>query len=464
MINVSFKGPSIGKTSNGKFFVWTQDGVDFFDPKEINPNLYAPIVDIKELMVNYKLVIPGKNPILKKHISLTDTLELSYDQNVFVFEFIALHYANPIKNQYAYKLEGFDKEWIYQDFKRRFASYSNIKAGTYVFKVKAANADGVWNTQEKQIVIIIQPPFWETWWFRILAFVVSAGLIYGIIYWRVSIVQKQKRVVEEQKRIVDEQNSTLAEQNSIITNQNAEIQQQAEELMQSNEELEVKNDIISKTLNNLQVLSEFGQKLTATLNIKSINDMIYDYVCSLMPTDAFGVGLYIEHNKTISFENFRESNHIISPFSNNLHQENSLAVYCFTKQTNIFITNLENEKFKYISGALPYRTSQPPKSLIYLPIRVEDRNIGVLTVQSFVENAYTISDQNNLQSLASYLSIAFDNASVYDIVRQKNSQIEGSIRYAQTIQSAILPHQELYDRFDCFVLFMPRDVVSGDFY
>lgn len=448
--NITYRGNTIGKTSDGRLFAWGYEAIDIWNPSEIKPNRFAPIVDIKELQVNYKLVIPGKNSILKKHISLTDTFELSYSENIFAFEFIALHYSNPIKNLYAYKLEGFDKDWIYQDFKRRFASYSNLKAGTYIFKVKAANADGFWNTKEKQIVIIVHPPFWETWWFRFLAVIVIFGSLYLTIRLRVRKIEKQKRAVEEQ--------------NALISNKNDEIQKQAEILSQTNEELELKNEIVSKTLSNLKVLSDFGQKITATLSIKEINEMIYDYVCTLMPTDAFGIGLYNERTKTIVFSNFKEYQTSVPSFFNSMNQENSLAVFCFKNQENIYISNFEIEKNKYIKGELPIRTSGFPKSLIYLPIGVEDRRIGVLTVQSYQENAYTANDHNNLMSLASYLSIAFDNAIVYDIVRQKNDMINGSITYAQTIQASILPEQELHEVFDCFVFYQPKNVVSGDFY
>ena len=444
-------------TPQGYIYANGKEGIDYFDPKQIIPNKYAPIVDIKQLYINYKEVDINSGSILSKHISMTDTLNLSYNENVIAFELVALHYSNPMKNQYAYKLEGFDTEWIFQDYTRRFASYSNLAAGQYIFKVKAANSDGVWSKKEKQIVIIIRPPYWETWWFRTIAIFSMFALVYFFLKWRINIVENEKKRIQKQ-------NDILAQKNVIISEQNAEIAQQSEEISQTNEELAVKNELVTKTLSNLQVLSDFGQKLTATLNIKAINNMIYDYVSSLMLTDAFGIGLYNTYTQNIHFDNFKEKNKPVTPFVNTLDQHSSLAVFCFTNQKEVFINDFEKEINLYIKGDFPARTSQTPKSLIYLPLKVENRTIGILTVQSYESDAYTTNDYNNLLSLASYLSIAFDNAIVYDIVRQKNEQIEGSIRYAKTIQSTILPEQELIQTFDSFVLFMPRDVVSGDFY
>ena len=80
----------------------------------------------------------------------------------------ALSYVHPEKNQYAYKLEGFDKDWIYTDATKRFANYTNLDAGEYTFRVKASNNDGVWNEEGTSIKLIITPPYWQTWWFKLL--------------------------------------------------------------------------------------------------------------------------------------------------------------------------------------------------------------------------------------------------------------------------------------------------------
>jgi sensor histidine kinase YesM len=110
------------------------------------------------------------------------------------FEFAALNYTAPQKNQYAYKLEGADKDWVYSG-SRRQATYSNLSGGDYIFHVKASNNDGVWNEAGKSIFIYIAPPFWNTWWFRTLVI----GTIFFIVYlfYRRRIAHIRK---EEQKK------------------------------------------------------------------------------------------------------------------------------------------------------------------------------------------------------------------------------------------------------------------------
>ncbi len=193
--------------------------------------------------------------------------------------------------------------------------------------------------------------------------------------------------------------------------------------------------------------------------------MIFEYVSSLMDTDAFGIGVYNDHKKQIEYPGFMEKGKKLPPFHKPINQENSLSAWCFNNQKLVYINNLEKEYKDYISKMPKTSTKQPVKSLIHVPLAVEGKPIGIIAVNSYKENAYSANDLNNIQSLASYLSIALDNAHVYGVVAKQNEHIKSSIRYAQTIQQSILPLQQNMDKyFESFVLFRPKDVVSGDFY
>ena len=106
--------------------------------------------------------------MLKKAIPYVDSLTLSYEDNVFSFEFAALSYANSHKNRYRYRLEGFDPGWNEVDSKHRLATYTNLDPGNYVFRVQGSNSDGVWNEEGVSLPILITPPWWRTNWFRAL--------------------------------------------------------------------------------------------------------------------------------------------------------------------------------------------------------------------------------------------------------------------------------------------------------
>ncbi len=112
--------------------------------------------------------------------SFTDRIELPYKYTNFTIEFAALTYKNPGLNQYAYRLEGFDKEWQYTDAGRRFAYYNNLKSGTYKFRLKATNENGIWSGYVREITVVVLPPFWATWWAYLIYLLVVAVIIFYV--------------------------------------------------------------------------------------------------------------------------------------------------------------------------------------------------------------------------------------------------------------------------------------------
>jgi ligand-binding sensor domain-containing protein/signal transduction histidine kinase len=142
------------KGADGTLYYGGKNGLTAFDPMQIKLNRYVPPVVITEFRLFDKL-IPGKEEAKE--------INLKHDENFFSFEFSALNYTNSHKNQYAYLLEGIDKGWVYSGT-RRVASYTDIAPGEYVFRVKGSNNDGIWNNEGVSLRIIIQPPWWRSWW------------------------------------------------------------------------------------------------------------------------------------------------------------------------------------------------------------------------------------------------------------------------------------------------------------
>jgi signal transduction histidine kinase len=141
----------------------------------------------------------GGHSILEKSITDTKEITLSYKESVFLFEFASLHFASPDNNQYAYMMEGFDKEWNHTDAGRRIATYTNMSSGEYVFRVKGSNSDGVWNEDGVSIRVIITPPIWQTLWFKMILLALIAGSVFWIYKWR-ELIAKQREMEELAKR------------------------------------------------------------------------------------------------------------------------------------------------------------------------------------------------------------------------------------------------------------------------
>jgi ligand-binding sensor domain-containing protein/signal transduction histidine kinase/AraC-like DNA-binding protein len=160
-----FEAGAYLQTRSGEMLFGGTNGFNAFNPADIQKNPYIPPVYITGFQVfNQKLDVGD----------MTDLIRLSYRQSTFTFTFSALNYTVPENNQYAYKLDGFDNDWHYSGGEHK-ANYTNLDPGTYVFRVKASNNDGVWNEQGAAIRIIITPPFWKTGWFLLLVTLIVIG-------------------------------------------------------------------------------------------------------------------------------------------------------------------------------------------------------------------------------------------------------------------------------------------------
>jgi len=177
------------KSNDGTMYFGGINGFDSFEPEKIKESPFIPEVVITGLLLFNKPVEISDSTsatgagILHQAISETKSITLSYQQNVFSLTFAALDFAVPEKNKYMYKLEGFDYDFIPAGINRT-ATYTNLEPGTYIFRVKGSNSDGVWNENGASLEIIILPPFWMTWWFRIsvgiILFVIVGGTIRSI--------------------------------------------------------------------------------------------------------------------------------------------------------------------------------------------------------------------------------------------------------------------------------------------
>ncbi len=196
--STEFRDNSCFQAQDGQMFFGGINGFSSFYPDSLSDNLYVPPVYITNFNIfNKKVQVGAADSILHQDITETKTVKLSYKQSFFSLEFAALNYTSPEKNEYAYKLEGFDDEWIYTRNSRQ-ATYTNLDPGVYTFRVKASNNDGIWNEKGASMEITVTPPFWKTWWFRCLA--VSVVLCWVYIWYKVRTnnLRRQKKLLEVQ--------------------------------------------------------------------------------------------------------------------------------------------------------------------------------------------------------------------------------------------------------------------------
>lgn len=192
---------AVFKGRSGTMYFGGVNGLNVFDPDRIKDNPHVPPIVVTDFQIfneSVPLASAGTQSrfSLPKHITITDDIALSYKASVFLFEFAALDYSVPAQNRYAYKMDGFDAAWTYSG-SRRFATYTNLDPGHYVFRVKGSNSDGVWNEQGVAIKIGIAPPVWRTWWAYLSYVALALFLVFGYIKLRTRHLEQSRQALEK---------------------------------------------------------------------------------------------------------------------------------------------------------------------------------------------------------------------------------------------------------------------------
>lgn len=256
------------------------NGFNLILPKEVVGNPHPPNICI----TNFSLYRGVSNSPLIKNISYTRRIELKYFQNNFSLEFSAMHYSSPENNLYRYKLIGFDESWVYSGHKR-YVQYTNLDHGKYEFLIQASNSDGVWSKSEP-LVIEIEPPFWRTWWFRILTIGSLVLITYGAIWLRLKLVKSQK---ENLQKLVDHRTREVLKQKEKLEKANVQLEDEksrSDELLrnilpqQTVEELQIKGKARARSYRLATVMfTDFKNftKLSESMRPKELLSVLDEY-------------------------------------------------------------------------------------------------------------------------------------------------------------------------------------------
>lgn len=367
------------KTADGQLFFGGLDGFNYFNPAEILQKKNIPPLVITTLKINNKQVNPIENSEIQEHISVAKEIILSYKQN-FSLDFMALNYTVPHESRYAYKLEGFDKEWN-QVGTSTTAVYTNLDPGSYTFHLKAYSEDGSWETPEKVIKIVVEPPFWMTYYAYLFYAIAIALTVWGI---RRSSIQKLKRefVLEqerlEMKHLIEKERHDAEQKTELekvkvkfLTNLSHELKtpltlvlNPIENLMfqeNSTEKLEMLNLIsrnAKRLLNLVNQLLDFRKIEANELNLNATEGDLVSFCQEIV--DSFK---YIAVRKSIHL-------HFVSVYS---HYHTSFDK---DKMERILINLLSNAiKFTNEGGNVSFQIAQEGVSGIRLIVR--DTGIGL---------------------------------------------------------------------------------------
>jgi len=266
---------------------------------------------------------------------------------------------------------------------------------------------------------------------------------------------------------------------------NASLYENLENMVQARtREVIRQKELLEKNFSDTKLIAQISKDITSSLSIEVIISTVYENVNKVMKSESFGIGIYNSSTESLQFPGFIEKGNKMPYFEFPLNDKERYAVWCFENGKEIIINDIEKEYQKYVKSKKAPIAGAAPSSLIYLPLIINERKIGVITVQSFTTDAYNDYQINLFRNLANSVSIAVDNAHLYQnledkvksrteevfrqkaIIEEKNKDITDSIQYAKKIQLALMTETNLFHEtfHDSFVFFKPKDIVSGDFY
>lgn len=265
--NFDFNDNSVFKGSNGKILFGGMNGLSIIFPELIRDNKYIPPIAITSFKKFDREILSSDE------LSVVNELELSYTDKYFSFEFASLDFTSPEKNKYAYKLEGFDEDWNYIS-DRRFASYTNLDPGKYIFRVKGSNNDGIWNEEGASLILTIAPPFYKTWWAYTSYMIL---IILFLLSLRRYEMNKRRKKEEERLRIANEE-AQLREVE--LRAETAELKAKAMEAEKEMEKQQIRNriaaDLHDEIGSNLSSIILLSSALKDSDNINSSRRYIAD--------------------------------------------------------------------------------------------------------------------------------------------------------------------------------------------
>ncbi|MBV1787362.1 response regulator [Marinobacterium sp. D7] len=389
--------PTAGyRTSDGEIFVGGAKGFNSFFPDRLPDNPNPPPVVLTAFELRNKPVPVGGDSPLQQHINVTKAITLPHDYTALSLEFAALDYRAPQKNRYAYKLEGFDPDWVYTDSRNRLATYTNLDPGNYTFHVKASNNDGVWNEEGARLDIRITPPWWATWWFRGTSAASLLALLFAAYRSRVRSIQQRSLMLERQ---VAERTHELAESNRQLqlakegaekSQRAAEIANQAKSIFLANMSHELRtplNAILgfsnlmqqdplmpATQQQNLGIINNSGEHLLTLIN--DILDMAKIEAGQIkLEHTPFDLGAMVRDVTDMMQLRAEEKNLIL-----NIDQTSLFPRYIVGDEARLrqILVNLVGNALKFTDqGGVTIRLGTKENSRTHLLIEVEDSGCGI---------------------------------------------------------------------------------------
>jgi len=358
-------------------FTRSKDGLLVYGGTEglliINPDKYIPRAAPSQTQVT-AIEIDGKYHPITKHVVLPPT------SSGFSVEFSSLDYFQPNLNLYGHKLIGYDKDWMVTDASNRRVTYTNLDPGLYQLQLKVSDHNGIWTEDQQILTVNIQPKFYQTNIFRFLLLATIVLLLYALYIVRIKQLKNRHLYLRN------------------------EVKSRTKELKTTNIRLKMQNEI--------------GKEITATQNLDSVLNKIYEYTHQMMATDIFSIGIFKKEEGIVDIAFSIEFGNQMASYHRSIDDKNQLIVWCINNNQHILIKDaatqipnyIDENQWQQVMSEHHIGSFSKMQSHLYVPLTLRTEAVGAIAVHSVDKHAFDETKLEVLSALATYAAIAIDNA------------------------------------------------------
>ncbi|MEN9866463.1 MAG: hypothetical protein RL748_2053, partial [Pseudomonadota bacterium] len=369
-------------TPDGALVFGGARGLTVVRPERLQEWKFRPPVVITQMQVGAK-TLPNR-----------DALTITPGANSFAVEFSALDYSAPERNRYAYKLEGYDKDWIDSDPTRRLASYTNLPPGQYRLLLRGSNRNGVWSEPVRVLPVLVLPAWYQSWWWHAILFVVVVLAFFGMVQLRTRYLKQAQQALENQ------------------------VQQRTFELNQKQTELVAANQGLAASVETLRQLGDVGREITGHLDASRVFNTLYQYVGSLLDVTSITIYRINRAGDGLELVFGREDGKELQGLQIPLDSPTSNAARVAREKRDVLLDFAPDQiDPSQIPGTRLMLT------VLFSPLVVDQHLLGVMSIQSDRRFAYGERELLICRTLCAYGAIALSNAQTLSRLGDAQAQL-----------------------------------------
>ncbi len=385
------------QTRQGELLFGGSGGVTVVQPHLLQKWHYLPTVAVSEIRIGGR-ALPASRFNLGKN---TGPLVIPANATSLSVEFSALDFSAPEQNRYAYQLEGYDSDWIDTTASRRLAVYNKLGPGEYRLRMRGSNRSGEWATRELVLPIQVEASWYQTWCFHTLSALALVATILGIVHIRTRYLQQNRKQLAHQ-----------------VAQRTQELEQKQRELVQANQDLNRANSELAQSADTLRELDHIGRDITANLDLQTAFETVHQHVMRLLDAPSLIIFRYNEELMQLELAFGREHGHALPSHTIALNSATSSSARTARERHEILIEVMPDP-----GNPDAVRTSRNLMTALYVPLIVDHRLLGVMSMQSGLPQAYGERERLIFRNLCAYTAIALDNANAYHRLQEAQDKL-----------------------------------------